>query len=191
MRIDIEEFVQERVTPFRFNHSQRVAGLAVTLAKRHGLDVKEAYLAGILHDLCRELPPKKLLALAKEHNIIITEYEKNWPLVLHGKVAAKIYGEQFNLSETVKEAIAFHVTGHPDMKELACIIYLADKLEEGRDYPDINKIRLLAREDFLDALLESLDASIYYLLQRKLPIHPDTVALRNKLILKLGFRLHK
>lgn len=186
MQIDLREFVQERVTPFRFKHSQRVADLAVRLAKKHGLDAKEAYLAGMLHDLCRELPQEKLLALAKEHNIIVTEYEKNWPLVLHGKVASEIYRDKFNLSDAVKEAMAFHVTGHPDMRELACIIYLADKLEEGRDYLGIEKLRLLAMEDYLAALLLSLDYSLYYLLQKGFPIHPDTVRLRNSLLIKLG-----
>mgnify|MGYP000939933800 FL=1 len=184
MQIDIGKFVQERVTPFRYKHSQRVADLAVKLAKKHGLDAKEAYLAGILHDLCREIPPERLLALAKEHNIIVAEYEKNWPIVLHGKVAAEVYQDQFNLSDAVKDAIAFHVTGRPGMRELAYIIYLADKLEEGRDYPGIEKLRLLAMENYPAALLESLNSSLYYLLQKGCPIHPDTIALRNSLLLK-------
>ncbi len=182
--MDLTEYVKDRVTLGRFAHSQRVAKQAMLLAKKHNIDIDIAYKAGIAHDCCRELTGKELLSLAEHYGIVADEYEQDWPLGLHGKVAAKFLEEEFLLSEEIKEAIAYHVTGHPNMGKLARIIYLADKIEEGRSYPGVEKIREIAETDLNGALLIAIDSAFNYLINKRLPIHPDSLALRNSLLLK-------
>lgn len=182
---DIEEFLKNKVTSERFLHSKRVADLAVKLAIKHEIDPNEAYLAGLLHDICRELSGEQLLLLAKQNNIEVDQCEKGWPIALHGKVASKVYGEKLSLNNAIQEAIAYHVTGYPGMGPVARIVYLADKLEEERGYPGIDKVRILAFVDYNRALLESIELSILYLLERHLLIHTDTILLRNSLIIEI------
>ena len=86
--IQVLEFVRSRVTQARFEHSKRVADMAVRLAKAHGFSEENAYLAGILHDICRSIL-EKLLELAEQYQITVDEYERVWPIGLHGKVAAE------------------------------------------------------------------------------------------------------
>ncbi|MDD2430904.1 MAG: bis(5'-nucleosyl)-tetraphosphatase (symmetrical) YqeK [Firmicutes bacterium] len=185
------EFVKSRVTQTRFEHSKRVAQIAVKLAKKYGFDENKAFLSGMLHDICRELSTDRLLDLAKQYKIDVDQYEKDWPLGLHGKIAAKELATSFALDKEVEEAIKFHVTGYPKMGNIARILYLADKIEEGRNYLGVEKIRLLAFDDYNKALLEAIDNSLLYLIERHLPIHPDTLAFRNELLLEENKKIHK
>jgi len=181
--IQVLEFVRSRVTQARFEHSKRVADMAVRLAKAHGFSEENAYLAGILHDICREYPGEKLLELAEQYQITVDEYERVWPIGLHGKVAAEEL-RTWGLDEEVLEAIRYHVSGYPGMGSLARILYLADKIEEGRSYTGVEELRLLALKDLDGALSDAIDHSLLYLIRRKLPIHPNTLACRNELLLK-------
>lgn len=182
--MDLTEYVKNRVTIGRFAHSQRVAKQAILLAQKHNLDIESAYKAGIAHDCCRELTGKELLSLAALYGIVADDYEQDWPLGLHGKVAAKVLEGEFLLSDEIKEAIAYHVTGHPSMGKLARIIYLADKIEEGRSYSGVERIREIAEIDLNGALLMAIDSAFNYLINKQLPIHPDSLALRNSLLTK-------
>ena len=45
---------------YRYTHSCNVAQEAVALAELYGCDIKKAYLAGILHDITKEIPHEEL-----------------------------------------------------------------------------------------------------------------------------------
>ncbi|HHY19435.1 MAG TPA: HD domain-containing protein [Firmicutes bacterium] len=177
--MDLIEFVRNSVTKERFEHSQRVAIMARKLAKAHNLDEDEAFVAGLLHDTCREIKDEELITLAREYGIEVGDLEQQNPVVLHGKVAAAVLGEELNLSHSIQEAISYHVTGHPKMGQLARIVFLADKLEDARDYPGVDRLRVIALNDYNRALVEVINSSILYLIDKDLPIHQDTIALRN------------
>ena len=66
---------------------------------------------------------------------------------------------------------------------LAKIIYLADFIEPGRDFPGAEKLRILAHQDLDYAVLGAMDNTILYVLQQGLP-SPQTVRARNILLLK-------
>lgn len=64
------------------------------------------------------------------------------------------------------------------------IVYLADKLEEGRDYPRIDEFRELARTDIDKALIAVFGDTLKLLVDRGEFIATDTVEARNWLLLK-------
>ena len=57
----------------RFDHSLNVAQRAVELAKRYGEDEQKAYIAGILHDICKNMQPEEQLQWMKKSAIILTK----------------------------------------------------------------------------------------------------------------------
>jgi hypothetical protein len=61
---NIEDAARGMINPYRFIHSRNVALHSTDLAGRFGLDEDSAYLAGIAHDICKELPPDEMMEYA-------------------------------------------------------------------------------------------------------------------------------
>ncbi|WP_018133583.1 bis(5'-nucleosyl)-tetraphosphatase (symmetrical) YqeK [Effusibacillus pohliae] len=183
----IREKVQSALSPKRFRHVEGVVQTADRLARLHGTDPDHARLAAWLHDYCREWPKEKLLQTAKQHSVNEMFFEVTE--LLHGHIAAAIAPEEFGIAdEDVLNAVRFHTSGRPNMSLLEKVVFLADAIEPGRDYPAIAEIRKLAEEDLHMALALSFDNTIEYLIRRQQPIFPLTVVARNEIwrILKDG-----
>lgn len=177
---DYEAAMRERLTDERYMHVCAVRSCASELAILYGVDQEEAETAGLLHDYAREIPPDELLRTGRSRNLIICEIEEKIPLLLHGSVGAELVKEELGISNPrVLEAIALHTLGGPAMGRLAQIIYIADMIAPGRDFPSVGRLRDLAREDIDQALLECIASTISYCLRRCNLIHPQTIAAWN------------
>ena len=124
--------LRKRLSGRRARHCRRTAALACRLARRFGLDPGQAYLAGLAHDLARELPDAELLRLAAADGAPLRVWEEERPVLLHGRAAAVLLGAAS--SAEVREAVADHVTGRPGMSALARLVYVADFLEPRRGF---------------------------------------------------------
>lgn len=175
------------VTPSRLEHSYAVALCAGELAVRYGEDRKKAELSGLLHDCARDLPPNELLRFAEENDLVKNEIERKFPVLLHGPVGAVLVQKELGIEDReILEAISSHTLGAPGMGLLAKIVYLADLIAEGRNFPGVAKIRRLAKEDLDLALLEGFASTVRYCLQEKRVIHPQTIAAWNFFISQTG-----
>ncbi|MGE5508192.1 MAG: bis(5'-nucleosyl)-tetraphosphatase (symmetrical) YqeK [Chitinophagales bacterium] len=184
---DLLRRVAGRMTPPRFAHAERVAEVAAALAARHGLDAQKAYLAGILHDIARDVDPSLLLQTAISSGIVKPEEEIPVPLLLHGPVAAFWAARDFGISDPdVLEAIALHSTGAPGMSRLAQVVYVADAVEPGRSYPEAAEGRRLAAEDLAAAVAFVTEGTLRYLQDRGQAIDPRTVDTYNAFRLGAG-----
>ena len=82
------------------------------------------------------------------------------------------------------------------MDILAKVIFVADKIEDGREYKDewkmkqLNEVRDLAKENIDRALLYEIDSSINYTIQKKKLIHPDSIYTRNMIIVEIQNNKH-
>lgn len=118
----------------RLQHSLRTAQMAKTIAIKNKLNqlAKKAYIAGLFHDFAKEYPPKKLLALAKKHQLSGFSHVKT----LHGPIATYILRQKFSFEdEEILGAIFYHT--EPFLNQhvpttLEKIVYVADKIEPGR-----------------------------------------------------------
>ena len=118
--------------------------------KKYGLDASRGYLAGIAHDMCKDMSDEKIAALAREDGKAITELEAQKPSLLHGRAAALMLRRDFGVTDKdILQAVAVHTFGEAGMCSLSKVVYAADKIEPGR--PQATK----AYTDFLDRL--SLD----------------------------------
>ena len=80
-------------------------------------------------------------------------------------------------------AIKYHTTGKEDMDIIEKIIYIADLIEEDRDFPGVEELRDLVYNKELDkALLISFNNTIKFVIDNNQLIHNRTVDARNYLI---------
>lgn len=153
----------------RFDHVVRVATLAREIAAANRLDADRAYLAGILHDIARDLPDCELLRLAPPEVPIDAEH----PLALHGRAARALLERWGYRDPVVLEAVEDHTTGPRSGSPVAACVYVADVSEPGRG---VNQnVRELAMVDLEGALALAISSKVHYLQARGIPVHPRTL----------------
>ena len=96
--------------------------------------------------------------------------------------------KNFGASKKVQDAIRYHTTGNMEMDNFAKIIYLADKIEENRNYEEVETLRDMANQNLDSAILFVLDFTIQKSIKKQTLIHKNTVDLRN--ILLIGLKLN-
>lgn len=130
---EIRRYAKKSLKEKRFEHSVRVAQTAALMCALYGADEKKGYLAGIAHDICKNMEDKELCALAGTDGSPLSEIELNRPSLLHGRAAAVLLQKKFGISDRdVLQAVACHTFGAPRLCSLAKIVYAADKIEPGR-----------------------------------------------------------
>lgn len=173
------------LSEYRYGHSLNVAKAAVELAKAHNGNEKKAYIAGILHDITKELPLEEQLSLMLEHNIELNETQKVSPQVWHQKSGAIFVKHRIGINdENIINAIAHHTTGRAGMSKLEKIVYIADLISEERDYKDVRKIRKMAFKGLNKTMIECLRFSVNSLSGSTKLIDEDTLMAYNYFLLK-------
>ena len=179
---DITQYLQLNLSPERFAHTLGVAEQAIRLAQTYDKDIELAHLAGLLHDIAKELPGADMLRLASDNGIAVDEITAASPVLLHGHVGAVLARSKFGVSEQdVLDAMCSHTIGRPNMSMLEKILFVADVLDTGRDaeitepyQPWRSKIRDLAytRRNIDAAVYETLSFKRDYTLRKGAKIHP-------------------
>lgn len=158
----ILNIVKQNTGKSRFEHTLRVADLAIKLAIHYGVDVDKAWLAAILHDLEKNISLEENDMLVKKYGLD-EKYLGNKNLS-HSKLAAVVSRDKLGIDdEDILNAIAFHTTGRANMSMLEKIIFVADTCEEGRTYKEASMLRKQAFEDIDGVcifILEFLKASV-------------------------------
>ncbi len=185
LRQPVLDWLRQNVPEKRLDHILRVETMAMTLARHHGLDLAAVQAAGLMHDLAKCFPARRLLAMATTAGWQIDPAERQSPHLLHAPVGALIARETFGVEdERVLQAIANHTLGAPDMDAVSSVVYLADSLEPGRGTtPELQRLRQLSYEHLPTAVYETCVASLKYLLETSYPIHPRAILTRNAFLL--------
>ena len=84
--------------------------------------------------------------------------------------------------EEILSAIYYHTIGKENMSLLEKIIYIADFIEPQRNFPKLEWYREYAFKDLDKALRLIIENTIYFLIDKGKPIHPNTIKARNYLI---------
>lgn len=159
----------------RYEHCVRVARLAENLARAHGESTSKARLAGMLHDLARLYSAERLLEESTRRNLPVGDFERRNPVVLHATLGAELAREQFGVDDpAILSAISKHTVASGTMSALDCVVYLADGLEPGRNFPERQAIVSLAREDLAGAMRATIASSLRYFKEKGIPAAPQT-----------------
>ena len=187
--LDREEIIKKLEATLdreRLEHSLRAEKIALKLAKKYRVNAKSASVAALLHDSARRYDRPELLRQARRLKLELDPIRKLEPKLFHGEIGAFIARHEFGVkSAEILRAIRHHTTGAPGMSRLEKVIYLADHIEEGRDFAGVEKLRRLAFRDMDRAILESTSAMIVFLLERGLPVYQPSVETRNYYLVKL------
>ena len=184
MEEEINKDAQNMLTPFRYEHCVRTAKKAEELAIRWGYNPKIARIVGLAHDMAKDLKYEQYLQYAKENGISLSKEDELVKVHLHGIIAAKMCEKKYQFTKEMCDAIAYHTTARDNMTLLDKIIYVADKIEEGREYEGIEELRILAMQNLDEAILESIQYSIIKCIKQQKYIHPLSIIARNELLSK-------
>jgi len=179
---EIENEVKKVLTEKRFNHSVMVAKKAEELALRYGENPQIAKILGITHDIAKEMTDKQYLEYVENNNIQIDNVEKVNCRLLHGKVGADICKKKFNFDQKMQDAIIYHTTGNVNMDDMAKILYLADKIEDNRDYEGVEIARKKTNISLDEGMKYLLSRAIKKSLNKNKLIHFDSIEIYNKLV---------
>ena len=146
--------------PSRIGHVQGCEEAAISLAKRWNVDPDEAREAAILHDITKNFSMHQHTEIFAYNDIKVDIADENEVKLLHPKTGAIVASNEFSVSEDVAEAIKWHTTGKINMSALEKIIYLADYIEETRDFPEVEILRKAAYNNIDDAMVMGLELSI-------------------------------
>jgi len=158
---DVKSYISEK----RFNHTVGVVELAVKYADKFNVEQEKAFYSALLHDI------------AKGHE---TEFNNNFSAdvpfaVYHQYLGAEIAKNKFMIEdEEILNAIKYHTTGRANMSNLEKLIFVADMLEEGRDFKGVNSLRKLLNKPDL-CFKKCLEKQYRFLLLGKKQIYNLTI----------------
>ncbi len=177
--------VQSKLTTKRFEHSMRVADTAKELSKLYEVEEMKAELAAILHDYAKDFPTDKLKQLLMEGQFsedLLLYNQELW----HGPVGAYLLKTEHGITDRdILNAVRFHTTGRAQMSKLELIVYVADYIEPGRQFPGIDEVRNIAQKDLLETAWTVSCNTIKFLLQKNTLVYPDTIHVYNDLTRRL------
>lgn len=142
--IYLENLVRPYMSKKRFNHTCSVAKLASEFAKSNGIDAKKAYIAGMFHDVAKEMDKDKELELMKTY---FSEYVSKPEPIYHQWLSAYVAKNTFFIDdEEILQAITNHTTASVNMSKLDMCVYCADKLDPLRGYDSSESIALCHKD---------------------------------------------
>ena len=166
----------------RFQHTLRTEKKALELARRFGEDPAKAQTAALLHDILKNISKEENDALASKYNIKVNKGGEN---LLHGYLACRFIETELSITDPdIINAVKNHTAGRAGMSRLEKIIYLADLIEDGRDFPSVAELREISMRDLDEAVYAACRHTIQYLTATDTPIFGGTIELYNEYAIK-------
>ena len=171
----IVDYIKNNLSLKRYNHSISVAVTAVNLATYHNENTSDAKVAGLLHDMAKELSVDDQISNIKNYGYELNEYDKNNPAIIHGFLGAYMAKELFDINDNIFNAIRTHSMGEANMSMLQKIIFISDYVEPFRDKIDnIDYLRKLAYENIDECIYQIIKQTLEFLKDSKANIHINT-----------------
>ena len=176
-------FLKARLSKKRYTHSLNVAHEAQRLAGLYGEDPEKAYFAGLMHDVCKELPAEEQEELVRASSFAVSKEELVTKPVWHGIAGAYFLQVRMGVTDPdVLNAVRYHTVGRAGMTRLEEIVYLADLISEDRTYDGVEQMRQLCLTSINAAMLEGIRFSIETTLKKGGYLPPVTVEAYNQYI---------
>jgi nicotinate-nucleotide adenylyltransferase len=190
----VERTIETELSAKRLAHCRSTAETSVFLCNRFGLDVEKGRLAGIAHDMCRELVYEEQERIIAQFGSCLDRFHASSSLhallsdpvyrkkMIHGPAAACMLCHEFGVDDAdVLEAGALHSIADNSASDLAKVVYISDKLEPLRQRPP-------DAETMLHSL--NLDALFFYTLANVVrwfkesgkPLSPYTAMLYTRML---------
>jgi predicted HD superfamily hydrolase involved in NAD metabolism len=190
--LSIEEmklYLKENLKEGRYIHTLGVADTAKKLAKINGVLEEKAEIAGLAHDVAKNLSKDIMKEIMKENNITLSPVEENNFSLWHSVIAPIEAKNKLGIEdEEILDAVRWHTTGKVNMSTLTKIIYIADMIEPSRDFEGVENIRKAAFQNLDNGVYYGLNSSIEVLLVKNLLIDENTMKARNHFLFNPEFK---
>ena len=163
------EYAKKVLPEKRLKHTANVVVSALSKAKDLGLDQQKVIIATTLHDVAKYYSGE----IPKDANI-----DKETPQpVVHAFLGAYIAEKKLKITDKdIINAIRYHTTGRANMSLLEKLVFVADMVEEDRDYQGVKYLRdLFNKDDFEFCFRECLREEFIHLLNKKTSVHIETI----------------
>lgn len=163
----------------RYAHTLRTCDMALKLAEKWGCDAQSTMETALLHDITKNLSEQEQLNLCEKYGIMFNYSGEDFSNLIHADTSAELARDLFGVTDGVYNAIKHHTLGKANMSLLEKIIYLADKIEEGRVYDGVSEMRQMAFQNLDKALLMSMEGAISFKAQKGGNVNEQTIIAAN------------
>lgn len=166
----------------RYNHSLGVAKKTLELIEKFDLaiELEKAEVAGLIHDYAKFESLQRYHEIIDKYQLDATLLNNNFS-VLHAFLGPYIISEELEIyDKEILDAVRYHTTGYQNMSKLSELIYLADYIEENRDYELNENVRKIANKDYLKAIATQAKYTIKKLTKDNKKIHKYTLEMYEK-----------
>ena len=175
------QYLENHLSKNRYEHTLRVYDTAIELAGLYNADREIVEQAALLHDICKCESDGVLIHKIKQYNIdesLLTFNKELW----HGPVGAHFVQDVFQITdETIYNCMYYHTTGREKMTVEELVIFVADYIEPGRNFPGVEEVRELAKIDLKRAAFQALKNTLIFLISKNATLHPNTILAYNDL----------
>ncbi|OOM82207.1 putative nicotinate-nucleotide adenylyltransferase [Clostridium puniceum] len=186
---EIDLYLKENLMENRYIHTLGVAETAKKLAKINGISQEKAEIAGLAHDVAKNLSKDKMKEIMEENNIKISALEENNSNLWHSIIAPIEAKAKLGIEdEEILDSIRWHTTGKENMSILTKIIYIADMIEPSRNFNGIEDIRKVTFDNLDAGVYSGLTHNIEFLLTKNLLIDENTIKARNYFLFDSKFK---
>ena len=168
----------------RFKHCIGVSETSRKLAELNDYDPDKAALAGFIHDYAKQVPPERFIKVIKEQHFDqdLLNYNR---AIWHGIVGAYFIEKELKITDPeILTAIRRHTTADVEMSTLDKIVFVADFIEPGRDFPGVEEATKVSYANLDDGVGFELAHTLDFLITNRKKIYPKTFAAYNKWAVK-------
>ncbi len=142
------------------------------------------YTAAILHDYGKKYPEEVQEKIAMDNKKYLKVKKNDFKIksILHGFAGAFIVKDEFNIEDDIiLNAIKYHTVGRSKMNIVDKIIYIADKIEIGRDYEGVDYLREISLKNINLCLFEVYKNNILYIIKNNKEVYSQTFNIWNNI----------
>ena len=185
---ELKEIVKSKMSLKRFTHTLGVVEMSEKLAKIYNANIEKCKVAALLHDICKEMNMEYIKNICKNNFINeLSEEDLENNEILHGFAGAYYVKNELGINDKeILNAIKYHTVGAKDMTLLKKIVYIADAIEYGRNYPSVVEIREETFKNLDKGILMEIEHKEEYLESIGKKSHPNTYKFKKEILKELN-----
>ena len=185
---ELKEIVKSKMSLKRYTHTLGVVEMSEKLAKTYNADIEKCKVAALLHDICKEMDMEYIKNICKNNFMNeLSEEDLENNEILHGFAGAYYVKNELRIGDKeILSAIKYHTVGAKNMTLVEKIVYIADAVEYGRNYPSVVEIREETFKNLDRGILMEIDHKEKYLESIGKKSHPNTDEFKKELLKEKG-----
>ncbi|CAN2325262.1 bis(5'-nucleosyl)-tetraphosphatase (symmetrical) YqeK [Fusobacterium sp. oral taxon C10] len=185
---ELKEIVKSKMSLKRFTHTLGVVEMSEKLAKIYNADIEKCKVAALLHDICKEMDMEYIKNICKNNFMNeLSEEDLENNEILHGFAGAYYVKNELEINDKeILNAIKYHTVGAKNMTLVEKIVYIADAIEYGRNYPSVVEIREETFKNLDKGILMEIEHKERYLKSVGKKSHSNTDEFKKQILKELN-----